>query len=108
MRIEGEGLTAEVCALYLAGAGVRRLEVPAPLVSRCRALNSEVDVASASTSAFLPARVSLSIRGGDGRELGRRMESDTRSVRSGAALARWALETVLERVRSSLPRKGNP
>lgn len=43
-EVRGPSLAAEVCALYLAGAGVRRLLVDGALLERVRAVNREVEV----------------------------------------------------------------
>jgi hypothetical protein len=44
VEVRGDGLAAEICALYLAGAGVGRLVVHPSLVSSVAAINSEVDL----------------------------------------------------------------
>jgi hypothetical protein len=44
VEVIGSELAAEICALYLAGAGVARLWVDGALVDRVRAANSEVEV----------------------------------------------------------------
>lgn len=44
VRVHGAELSSRVCALYLAGAGVGRLELAEALVDRCRRLNPDVDL----------------------------------------------------------------
>ncbi|MCB9653177.1 MAG: hypothetical protein H6729_03460 [Deltaproteobacteria bacterium] len=51
VRVFGATMEAEVCALYLVGAGVGRVVVHPTLVDRCRALNSRVTV----TTPAMPA-----------------------------------------------------
>ena len=43
VEVRGSDLAAEICALYLAGAGVRRLAVSPAIAERVRAINSEVE-----------------------------------------------------------------
>jgi hypothetical protein len=95
VRVEGTGLAAEVCALYLAGAGIQRLEVDADLVDRCRAINREIAVDHNQGGARAPSVVRVAILADDGGELARRSESVSGGVEAGATLARWALESVV-------------
>ncbi len=44
--VDGDGLTSEVAALYLVGAGVGRVDVAPALVARVRDQNAEVVVSS--------------------------------------------------------------
>ena len=44
VEVRGSGPAAEICALYLAGAGVKRLAVARELVDAVRALNAEVEL----------------------------------------------------------------
>jgi hypothetical protein len=44
VEVRGSDLAAEICALYLAGAGVRRLAVSPAIAARVRAINSEVEL----------------------------------------------------------------
>lgn len=44
VEVRGSNLAAEICALYLAGAGVNRLAVEPRLKDAVRALNSEVEL----------------------------------------------------------------
>jgi hypothetical protein len=44
VEVRGQGLAAEICALYLAGAGVAKLVVSEALVERVQAVNAEVEV----------------------------------------------------------------
>lgn len=44
VRVGGLDSGAHVCALYLAGAGVGRIEAPPDLGASCRALNPDVEV----------------------------------------------------------------
>jgi molybdopterin/thiamine biosynthesis adenylyltransferase len=45
VEVRGSHPAAEICALYLAGAGVKCLAVAPELAERVRALNSEVELA---------------------------------------------------------------
>jgi len=90
VRVEGCGLAARTCALYLTGAGVGILEVDAGLVAPCRRLDPDVDVAPAPPSAEHPTglrvRVGTAVYEPDGRD---------GPVDAGARAARWALRQVL-------------
>jgi sulfur-carrier protein adenylyltransferase/sulfurtransferase len=75
VEVEGEGLAAEICALYLAGAGVKQLAVCEALVERVRALNSEVELVERAELVVCP-------------EAGEPVEAGSRA-------ARWVLARAL-------------
>jgi hypothetical protein len=95
VRVEGEGLAAEVCALYLAGAGIGRLEAAPPIALECRALNAEVEVEAIPGGGprAVPG-ISVLLLDTEGRQLARLHDPDD-GVDTGAALARWVMERVL-------------
>lgn len=96
VRVDGTGLAAEVCALYLAGAGVQRLEVDPDFADRCRAINGEIQIGLVRDGgARAPCVVSVDILSHSGVQLARRSESASGGVEAGATLARWAIESVL-------------
>jgi len=77
--ISGSGLGAEVCALYLAGAGLGHLEVHSDLVDRIRALNSSVRVESGVVNEDLAVSlngVSMPVASGSSVERGSRLARD--------------------------------
>ena len=55
--VEGRSAAARVCALYLAGAGVGRLEVAPSLAVDVRAQNPEADVRSGSNTPRFAVRI---------------------------------------------------
>lgn len=83
--VHGDGLDAEVCALYLAGAGVGRLVVHRSLAERCREQNGEIEVregAGAGPCAVEVGGVRSTLAGED-------------EVLRGASLARSALALII-------------
>lgn len=51
VSILGDGLDAEICALYLAGAGIGCVRVSPSLAGRCREQNGEITVLELESSA---------------------------------------------------------
>jgi hypothetical protein len=93
VEIAGTALDAELCALYLAGAGVGHLVVDPCLVDGCRALNSDVHVEPRSAGDALGLVIDL---GGTRAELPSiLLTTELSPVARGAAAARWALARVL-------------
>jgi hypothetical protein len=82
VEVRGVGLGAEVCALYLAGAGVRRLAVAPSIVARVQALSTEVIVEGSSAPR---GGLELECLGAEKRF------DDPDPLLAGAAAARWAL-----------------
>lgn len=87
VALEGQGLDAEVAALYLAGAGVGTLQVDLRLVPACRALNATINVQAHVRAPLDPLLVRVGERSfapppGD-------------PVARGSAAARWALARLL-------------
>jgi hypothetical protein len=96
VRVAGTGLAAEICALYLAGAGVGELGVAPTLVERCRALSSEIEVhawTEADQGDIVEVLVDRDRRGGPRAKFAAPEDADP--VRRGAVAARWALAVVL-------------
>lgn len=87
ITVDGSGLDAEVCALYLAGAGVGRLSVAASIAERCREQNSEVIVARDAASGVCRVRVGAELH---------EPSLELSQIERGARAARWALSKVLE------------
>jgi hypothetical protein len=98
VRIEGSGLAAEVCALYLAGAGVRALEVDSRIADACRALNREVEVI---VGLWEPTERLLAWVLGE-RFVTPDAASKEDPVLAGATAARWVLARILD-ARASPP-----
>lgn len=89
VEVAGVDLAAEVCALYLAGAGVKRLLVGAALLDRIRAANEEVEVAPlCSPGSKLEVRVVAPIEAAH-------VEEGEDPVLAGARAARWVLAKSL-------------
>jgi hypothetical protein len=85
VRLDGEGLEAELAALYLAGAGVGELIVPAHLVELCRAHNSTIHV----DAGGVPGPLAVTVGG-------RRHDAvGWGAIDRGARAARWAIAAVL-------------
>ena len=94
VSVAGQGLAAEVCALYLAGAGVGTLTVAPAFAEPCRRLSSEVRVIpSVSTDAAEKLEVLVAGRGGERARFSPEPSGDP--VRDGAIAARWALARAL-------------
>jgi hypothetical protein len=55
VEVRGEDLAAEICALYLAGAGVKRLVVCEAIAREVRALNAEVELGGEASLVVEPA-----------------------------------------------------
>ncbi len=89
VQVCGTGLDAEVCALYLAGAGVARLWVHPRLAPQCRALNSEVQVEARDEDGPL-----VQLYAPDAPQDGL-TPPDEDPVRRGSLAARWALAKLL-------------
>lgn len=85
--VGGSELPSKIAALYLAGAGVGRLEVAPSLVAELSALNSELAIHGVSALEAGPARAQVG-------EVTRSAEPAP-PVMSGARLARWALARIL-------------
>ena len=89
VAVAGRGLDAEVCALYLAGAGVARLAVDPALVARCAAQNGEVEVWPRGGGAALEVELL-------GPEPGTVFQPRASlAVARGAEAARWVLARIL-------------
>jgi hypothetical protein len=86
VRIAGSDLAAEVCARYLAGAGVGTLSVDPVLVSSCRAINATIRVEA------LPSGGPLAVELAGARFS---PDDDGSSVGRGARAARWAIARAL-------------
>lgn len=94
IAVGGDSLAAEICALYLAGAGVGTLIVAPALAAGCRAINSQVEVIVREGGSAYSVRVER--RGEEGaRTFPESPESITDPVLAGAAGARWALARIL-------------
>jgi hypothetical protein len=85
VRIFGTGLDAEICALYLAGAGVGTLIVAPILLAGVRGINSEITVESMEGEDALRVEI-------DGRRL--HSEKDS-ALGRGSQLARDVLAAFL-------------
>jgi hypothetical protein len=93
-RVEGRDLDAEVCALYLAGAGIGRLELDPALVDACRALNREVAIeaihsAESSAPEAAPTAFAVELYGE------RHVPAGGGPLERGARAARWVLQRAL-------------
>ncbi|MCK6546852.1 hypothetical protein L6R52_13470 [Myxococcota bacterium] len=95
VEVAGSGLDAELCALYLCGAGVGRLTVDPSLAGPCRALNAAVAVEERDGGAALGVWVELD---GVRLELPSAVLAPSGAVARGAAAARWALASILARL----------
>lgn len=87
VAVGGSDLPSKIAALYLAGAGVGRLEVAPSLVAELLALNSELVILGVDALGEGPARARVG-------ETTRAAEPAP-PVMSGARLARWALARIL-------------
>lgn len=85
-RVTGEGLTARVEALYLAGAGVGTLVAPAPAASAARALSSEICIEEGEGVDAEHAVVEAAFRD---------LDASAAAVASGALRALRTLRSVL-------------
>jgi hypothetical protein len=94
VTVDGDDLAAEVCALYLAGAGVGTLRVPPTLAERCRRLSSDVRVVTSSPPIDARDQVAVSI-GAGGERARFSPERSGDAVRDGSIAARWVLARVL-------------
>ena len=86
VTVHGDRLDAEVCALYLAGAGVGRLTVHGSLAERCREQNGEISVVAGARS----GACWVEAPGGPVA-----LEGGKDDVGGGAWLARAALERII-------------
>ena len=84
-EVRGAALDAEVCALYLAGAGVRSLRVHERIAELSRSLNSDVDVVSTQVDG------NFSVSWSDASF----QPVDPDPVRRGSEAARWVLAKIL-------------
>jgi hypothetical protein len=87
VRVEGRGPEAEVCALYLAGAGVGRLRVDPRWADASRAINSTIEV-----RAIEDGGPELALEVGATRYA---PPPDASPLSRGAQAARWALLSVV-------------
>jgi hypothetical protein len=93
--VGGDQLAAEVCALYLAGAGIGTLAVAPRLTDVCRALSSEVRViANSEPACSTGVEVALALEPGGARARFVPDASDD-PVRDGSIAARWVLARLL-------------
>ena len=90
VAVIGEGLAAEVCALYLAGAGVGSLRVSERWLAGCAALNGE-DVRLTSDGPPSPPDMEVAVEVGGVRHV----PPPGAAVIGGARAARWALARLL-------------
>ncbi len=81
-------LAAEICALYLAGAGVGRLTVSPSLAARVAGANSEVRVIEGTEAGVFAVRLIAP-------PAGLHVEPGVDPLLSGARAARWALARLL-------------
>lgn len=85
VTVAGRDLASEVCASYLAGAGVARLEVDRALISALDGLNADVELCAIESGPGLVVAV------GDARH----EPAAGPDVARGASAARWALARIL-------------
>jgi hypothetical protein len=92
--VDGGGLAAEVCALYLAGSGIGTLAVSPRLASRCRELTSAIRVIASGDEQANHVEVALALESGGARA---RFSPDTSGdpVLDGSTAARWVLARLL-------------
>lgn len=93
--VDGGGLAAEVCALYLAGAGIGTLAVSPLLADRCRDLTSEIRIIAAGDEQPRDhVEVALALEPGGARA---RFEPEASgdAVLDGSVAARWVLARLL-------------
>lgn len=100
--IEGHGLAAEVCALYLIGAGMRAVEIDARLEASCKGRNSDVEVVARSAPEEVPGEDPghLAVRLSDGLDERAYTPDHTAPddpVLRGSQAARWVLARILAR-----------
>ena len=86
VRVGGKDLAAEVAALYLAGAGVRKLIVDPALAAKAQAQNAEVWVEAMESA---EERSFVEVAGT------RKTDESAAPVLQGSRLARWALARIL-------------
>lgn len=89
IRVAGRGTAARVCALYLAGAGVGRLELTRALAPEIEAFNPEVEVVAFDGESTF----SVSLRTPDGVDTWTAPSS--LAVDAGAQAALWVLKRIL-------------
>lgn len=90
-RVLGGDLAAEVCALYLAGAGIGTLHVARALSGSCTALTSAIRVVAEDTPAQ-PLAVEVELGGARARFA---PPASGDLVRDGSLAARWVLARIL-------------
>lgn len=97
--VDGDGLAAEVCALYLAGAGIGTLTVAQRLFDACRSIASGVRVIGARD--FIDAgkeHVEVAVAEDSGGARARFSPDNTGdALRDGSIAARWVLARVLSK-----------
>lgn len=93
--VDGSGLAAEVCALYLAGAGIGTLAVSPLFAGRCRELTSDIRIVAAGDEHPKDhVQVALALESGGARA---RFEPEPSgdAVFDGSIAARWVLARLL-------------
>jgi molybdopterin/thiamine biosynthesis adenylyltransferase len=93
-RVLGSDLAAEVCALYLAGAGIGTLHVARALSDRCVSLNSAIEVIASDERNVDALAVEVSIGGARARFA---PPPSGDQVRDGSCAARWVLARILSK-----------